>query len=302
MHESEWLTRKKRIDSKLTSLNPPWKIIPYQEGIDISGLGRVAIEEFPTESGPADYALVGGGRLVGFIEAKKVSVSPQRTGTGEAICPDHFRRYRELGWLSSSFIYATNGEIIWFADVRTGMCTDRKISAFHTADSLQEKMVTDHRSAHDWLSNNPSAQINRLRYYQRDAIASIENGMGKGRREMLIAMATGTGKTFFTVAQIYRLLESKRARRILFLVDRKALAAQAVREFSSFNTIHGRKFDQEYEIYSQRFRREDFGEDEPFNPKTLPTEYLTNPNNTHTFVYVSTIQRMAMNLFGHEPR
>ena len=61
-----------------------------------------------------------------------------------------------------------------------------------------------------------------------------------------------------TLAQIYRLLESKLARRILFLVDRKALAAQAVREFSSFNTVHGRKFDQEYEIYSQRFRREDF--------------------------------------------
>ena len=198
------------------------------------------------------------------------------------------------------FIYATNGEIIWHADVRTGIYSARRISQFHTGDSLREKLNADHRSAHQWLINNPTTQIGRLRYYQRDAIESIESEMRKGRREMLVAMATGTGKTYFTVAQIYRLLESKLARRVLFLVDRKALAAQAVREFASFNTIHGRKFNQEYEIYSQRFRREDFGDDEPFDPKVLPNEYLTSPDDSQTFVYVSTIQRMAINLFGHE--
>jgi type I restriction enzyme, R subunit len=53
-------------------------------------------------------------------------------------------------------------------------------------------------------------------------------------------------------------------------------------------------------VYSQRFQREDFGEDMPFDPKVLPNEYLTNPMAAHTFVYVSTIQRMARNLFGAE--
>ncbi len=113
-------------------------------------------------------------------------------------------------------------------------------------------------------------------------------------------MATGTGKTFLTVAQIYRLLESKLARRILFLVDRKALAAQAVRELNAFNTPQGNKFANEYEIYSQKFQREDFGDEDPFDPKVLPNEYLTAPKPSHTFVYVSTIQRMARNLFGAE--
>jgi type I restriction enzyme R subunit len=117
---------------------------------------------------------------------------------------------------------------------------------------------------------------------------------------MLVAMATGTGKTYTTVAQIYRLLQSKTARKILFLVDRRALAAQAVREFSSFNTPKGNKFDQEYEVYSQRFHRGDFDDDKPFNPKVLPNEYLTSPKESHTFVYVSTIQRMTINLFGRE--
>ncbi len=303
MNESEWLTRKKRIDAKLESLDPPWKIVTYREGMDISVLARHAVEEFPTESGPADYALIVAGRLVGFIEAKKVAVAPQNV-------LEQAKRYARttshpLGnWdgFRVPFIYATNGEIIWYADVRTGIYSARRISRFHTANGLQEKLVTDHQAADDWLVKSRIEQIERLRPYQCEAISSIETELRKGRREMLVAMATGTGKTFFTVAQIYRLLESKRARRILFLVDRKALAAQAVREFSSFNTIHGRKFDQEYEIYSQRFRREDFGDDEPFNPKELPNDYLANPNDTHTFVYVSTIQRMAMNLFGPESR
>ncbi|MGA2262857.1 MAG: type I restriction-modification enzyme R subunit C-terminal domain-containing protein, partial [Acidobacteriota bacterium] len=121
-----------------------------------------------------------------------------------------------------------------------------------------------------------------------------------GKRHLLVAMATGTGKTYMTVAQVYRLLESKAAHRVLFLVDRKALAAQAVREFAAFNTPRGNKINQEYEVYSQRFRREDLGDDRPFDPKVLPAEYLINPSSAHTFTYVSTIQRMAINLFGRE--
>lgn len=115
-----------------------------------------------------------------------------------------------------------------------------------------------------------------------------------------LALATGTGKTFLTVAMIYRLLESKAAKRILFLVDRKALAAQSVREFAAFTMPRGNKFNQEYEVYSQRFQREDFGDDQPFDPKVLPEAYLTGPDESHTFLYVSTIQRMTINLFGRE--
>jgi type I restriction enzyme R subunit len=70
-------------------------------------------------------------------------------------------------------------------------------------------------------------------------------------------MATGTGKTFTIVNEVYRLMKSGAARRILFLVDRRALAAQAVQAFASFEPERGHKFDQLYEVYSQRFRRED---------------------------------------------
>ena len=117
---------------------------------------------------------------------------------------------------------------------------------------------------------------------------------------MLVAMATGTGKTFTMVNQVYRLMKSEAAKRILFLVDRRALAAQAVRAFASHEAEPGLKFDKIYEVYSQRFQRDDFGEDEKFDPKVLPKSYLETPQTGHAFLYISTIQRMAINLFGRQ--
>jgi len=117
---------------------------------------------------------------------------------------------------------------------------------------------------------------------------------------MLVAMATGTGKTFMTVNEVYRLMKSGVAKRILFLVDRRALAAQAVRTFASFEPEPGHKFNQLYQVYSQRFHKEDFDEDEKFDPTVLPGAYLLEPKLGDAFVYVCTIQRMAINLFGRE--
>src|SRR5690348_14095458 len=117
---------------------------------------------------------------------------------------------------------------------------------------------------------------------------------------MLLTMATGTGKTLTMVNEVYRLMKSGVAKRVLFLVDRRALAAQAVRAFGSFDADQGLKFDKVYEVYSQRFQKEDFGEEEKFDPKVLPKSYLEAPKPGSAFVYVSTIPRMTINLFGRE--
>ena len=74
----------------------------------------------------------------------------------------------------------------------------------------------------------------RLRPYQREANAAIEKAIADRKRQMLVAMATGTGKTFTMVNEVYRLMKAGVAKRILFLVDRRALAAQAVLAFASF--------------------------------------------------------------------
>jgi len=302
LHEAEWQTRRDRIDTKLRTLSLPWTIVSYKAGLVYSTLIAHAVTEYPTENGPADYALFVKGILIGIIEAKKVGVSPQnvleqakRYSKGAIDGAGNWQGYRV------PFLYASNGEIIWFIDVRNEQAASRTLSLFHSPDALMEFYSRDDVSAFRWLADNP-INIAGLRPYQKDAIAACEQALIERKRSMLIAMATGTGKTFTTVAQIYRLLRSNSARRILFLVDRKILAAQAVRAFASFNTPRANKFNQEYEVYSQRFRREDLDDEnaEPFDVKLLPESYLTVPQSSHTFVYVSTIQRMAINLFGYQ--
>ncbi len=297
-HEAEWKTRKQRIDTRLRALNPSWQIIPWRDGLDTTKLTCHAVTEFPTDNGPADYALFFEGVLLGIMEAKKVTVNPQnvleqakRYSRGATSGPGRWQGFHV------PFLYATNGEIIWHLDVRSDKPVSRPISNFHTGPALAEKFAFDEAPSRKWLLDVPPEKITRLRPYQVAAIVATEGATLAGKRELLVAMATGTGKTFLTVAQIYRLLESKKFRRILFLVDRKALAAQAVRTFNAFDTPQGNKFTQEYEVYSQRFQKEDFGDDEPFDPKVLPNDYLTAPEAKHTFVYVSTIQRTARNLF-----
>lgn len=301
MAELEWQTRKERIDTRLRTMQPAWEIVRHQDSMDTSVLHAVAVAEYPTENGPADYALFVHGKLLGLIEAKKVAVNPQnvleqakRYAAGAADGPGLWNGLRV------PFLYATNGEIIWHLDTRADKWVSRTLSNFHTPDALGELFGRDMTPAHNWLRDTPVERIARLRGYQSGCIAAVEASLMGGKRQILVAMATGTGKTYTTVASIYRMLESGMAKRILFLVDRKALAAQAVREFAAFNTPQGNKFVQEYEVYSQRFQQDDFGDDAPFDPKILPREYLTNPQTSHSFVYVSTIQRMVINLFGQQ--
>ena len=137
-----------------------------------------------------------------------------------------------------------------------------------------------------------------LRPYQFEANDAVEQALTERKRHMLLAMATGTGKTFIMVNQAYRLMKSGVAKRILFLVDRRVLAAQAARAFASFEAEPGLKFDKIYEVYNQRFFRDDLEPEDSFDASVLPPAYLQNPNIGHAFVYVCTIQRMMINLFG----
>jgi len=101
MDESEWLTRKTRIDTKLRSLKPAWEIVKFSKSLDCASFTRHAVTEFPTANGPADYALFVNGRLLGIIEAKKVGISPQnvleqakRYAAGAENGPGNWHGYR----------------------------------------------------------------------------------------------------------------------------------------------------------------------------------------------------------------
>ena len=301
MTESEKITRKKRIDTRLKSPLLNWTIIPHKDGLNTSSLDSHAVEEYPTKTGPADYALFVNGQLLGIIEAKKITVGAEnvleqakRYSKGAPNTIGEWREYKV------PFLYSTNGEMIFHLDVRKKENTSHLLSDFHSPQALLDKFNRDTQSAEKWFQLNPVNTITRLRPYQVKAIEAIEQSLINGKRKMLLAMATGTGKTFIIISSLYRLLKSGYAKRILFLVDRRALAAQTVSTISAFETPEGLKLDKDYEVYSQKFKREDLEVATTFNPQVLPEEYLTKPQEKHCFIYVSTIQRMSINLLGKD--
>ncbi|HEV2174229.1 MAG TPA: DEAD/DEAH box helicase family protein, partial [Nitrospira sp.] len=273
-----------------------WKYAPTCEQPKARQLAHSAVPELPTTAGPADYALCDGGEIRGVVEAKKVTLGPQ------GVLPQAERYSRAIlqdpryqGEFGVPFLYSTNGEITWFHDVRHPLNRSRKIATFHTPGALAESLTRDYDA--ELARLDPIPPNSRLRPYQHEANAAIEAALRERKRKLLLTMATGTGKTLTLVNEVYRLMKSGVARRVLFLVDRRVLAAQAVQAFSAFEAEPGLKFDKIYELYSQSFHREDL-EESDFDPKVLPTKYLTNPKLGQAFVYVSTVQRMAINLFG----
>ena len=293
---SEWKTRRALIDPRLNALG--WNVAPKDATSAAVPPGTTTLTEYPTEHGPADYALCTGGRVLGIVEAKRVAVSPagvleqaERYARGLPASGFDFDGRR------APFLYATNGEVTHFHDVRDPLNLSRKVKRFHTPAALEELLARDFAGACDRLAANPNDH-HWLRPYQREANAAVEAAVAARKRTMMLSMATGCGKTFTLVNQVYRLLRSGVARRVLFLVDRRALAAQAVKAFAAFEPEPNQKFNALYDVYSQRFKREDLEDDEKFDPTVLPAEYLLAPQAKHTFVYVCTIQRMMMNLFG----
>jgi type I restriction enzyme R subunit len=103
-------------------------------------------------------------------------------------------------------------------------------------------LEVDQDAATDALKTMPFEFGFPLRDYQRNAIKAVEKGLEADRRSMLLAMATGTGKTKLAIAMLYRLLATKRFRRICFVVDRSALGEQAAGEFSTTKIVSGKAF------------------------------------------------------------
>jgi type I restriction enzyme R subunit len=140
--ESEYLTRKQIVDSKLRAAG--WTIAPFNPNRAISAYKNCAIEEFPTESGPADYALCVGGQVLGVIEAKKLTLGPQE------VLPQAERYSRgmtstsfDFNGFHVSFLYSTNGEVIWHHDVRHPLNRSHQVAAFHCPEALWEFLARD---------------------------------------------------------------------------------------------------------------------------------------------------------------
>lgn len=73
-----------------------------------------------------------------------------------------------------------------------------------------------------------------LRYYQINALKSIQEKVKEGKQRFLLEMATGTGKTLTAAAAIKLFYKTGNARRVLFLVDRLELEEQARKDFNAY--------------------------------------------------------------------
>jgi len=274
-----------------------WYVVSYDENKELKDYNNCAIEEYPTDFGPADYVLCVAGRILGIVEAKKVTLGPQSVLTqAERYSRGLSGSLFNYSGFHVPFLYSTNGNEIWHHDIRHPLSRSRKISGFHTPEALIERLNYDIEELNNNFFDVPDNAM--MRPYQCECCDAVGHAIVDRKQTMMVAMATGTGKTFMAVNLIYRLMKAGAAKRVLFLVDRRALAAQVVRAFSSFETEQGLKFDKTYEVYSQRFQKGDLDENEAFDTNLIPESYLTEPKPEHSFVYVSTIQRMTINLLG----
>src|SRR4051812_25753138 len=108
--EAERVTRNQRIDPRLTAAE--WTVATYAQ-VQRQRQGSLAVEEYETTLGPADYVLTHHAALLGVVEAKKLTlgpqgVLPQAERYAEAIESDH--RYQ--GKFGVPFLYSTNGQEI----------------------------------------------------------------------------------------------------------------------------------------------------------------------------------------------
>lgn len=224
----------------------------YHLGVRPEKGKNLAIAEWPTASGPADYVLFLGLTPVAVVEAKRKAVDvPGALEQAKRYSRDFVAETVDgalpggpWGEYRLPFVFATNGRAylkqlhtqsgVWFRDVRRPHNLARALTGWYTPKGLQELLDTDVAAAEQQLEREPLEYDLGLRPYQKDAIRAVERALAnpeRDRSEFLLAMATGTGKTKTCIALIYRLLKAKRFRRVLFLVDRKALGVQATNAF-----------------------------------------------------------------------
>ena len=241
----------------------------YSKGARPQKHRNLAIAEWPTSSGPADYVLFVGLTAYAAVEAKRANTDVAgKVPQAERYCRD-FKPSVETelkidGWGPQGeyripFAFSSNGRPflnqlrtksgIWFRDLRRSENLAGPLERWYSPEGLKALARQDVDLAQQQLRRESFRFGFPLRPYQRRAIEATEAAIAAGQREIMLAMATGTGKTKTCVALIYRLLKTGRFRRVLFLVDRSELGTQAADAFKetrmeslqSFADIYGIK-------------------------------------------------------------
>ena len=181
----------------------------------------VLFEHALSDGSRADYVLCDrAGRPMAVVEAKRASVEP-------IAAQDQGRHYAEL--LEVPFVFLSNGDVVRFMD-REVDAHSREIATFYSQEDLERRIAA--RTVRRELTDVPIDRQIVDRGYQIDCIETLSDEVTRGQRKLLVEMATGTGKTRTAAAFIKRLFEAGAVTRVLFLVDRIALAGQVEDAFT----------------------------------------------------------------------
>ena len=235
------------IDKKL--IESGWKIQDVKS-LNLSASLGVAVREFPTSTGPVDYALFVDGVPVGIIEAKKSEVGENITaveGQSSRYANSTFKWVK--GIYRIRFAYEATDKLTRFTDYDDIKYRSRTVFSFHRPETLRALL---HQG--DTIRNNmkqfPEFDSTGFRKCQTIAIKNLDKSFAENRPKALVQMATGAGKTFTAITAAYRLLKYGKMNRILFLVDTKGLGEQAEREFLAYRpTDDNRSFSQIYGVH-----------------------------------------------------
>ena len=212
------------------------------------GLG-IAIGEYQTDVGPADYVLFIDKKPVGVIEAK-----PEDWGQKITTVEEQSAGYAaaKLKWVNNKeplpFVYESTGVFTRFTDTRDPRPRSREVFSFFRPKTMQD-WHTQTATLRARLQGIPHLDPTGLRVCQIAAIERLETSFKDDRPRALIQMATGSGKTYAAITSIYRLLKHADAKRILFLVDTRNLGEQAEQEFMAYvPNDDNRKFTELYNV------------------------------------------------------
>ena len=218
------------IDTQLRACG--W-VIQDKTKVNLSESLGVAVREYLTNVGPADYVLFVDKKPVGVIEAKRSEEGVRLTSVEDQTGDYAAAKLKHLKNEPLRFLYESTGEVTRFTDARDPKPRSRLIFSFHRPETFQ-KWIKEEKTLRARLNDIPPLQPDGLRDCQVTAISNLEHSFREGRPKALIQMATGSGKTFTAITFIYRLLKFAKAKRILFLVDTKNLGEQAEQEFRRF--------------------------------------------------------------------
>jgi len=264
-----------RIDTALVQSG--W-VIQDKKKINLSANTGVAVREYQTDTGPADYILFVDKKPIGVIEAKRPEEGVNLTKVEDQSEGYALAKLKYLDNEKLFFAYESTGDICRFTDYRDPKPRSREVFSFHRPETFRQWME-DGKSLRQGLLRIPALPIDGLRDCQITAINNLEKSFKEFRPKALIQMATGSGKTYTAITFIYRLLKYAKAKRILFLVDTKNLGQQAEQEFQAFlPNDNNRKFVELYGV------------------TRLQSSFIPSDSQ----VYISTIQRMYSILKGEE--